>query len=176
MIPKPGEPYASLIHKKAARLRIGWATEGLMGMKTDGEVAGAVAKVARVLADMGHEVTEESPQFDGLVAMRNMMDVWFFGFDLRLAGYSKRSGHAIGPDTRAPGTSLQSRIAPVKMLVTVCVEKLPIGFELFVITQIPSCASFVNRSPFGSTPRIGLREESPMSKRPSAAPLMPTSD
>jgi len=67
-------------------------------------VAGAVASVARVLAGMGHEVTEESPQFDGLDGMRSMMDVWFFGFDLRLAGYAQRTGRAIGPDTLEPVT------------------------------------------------------------------------
>jgi len=103
-IPKPVEKYAALIKRKPPRLKIGWSTEGLMGMKTDPEVASAVANVARVLADMGHEVAEESPQFDGLRAMRSMMDVWFFGFDLRLAGYSKRSGQKIGPDTLEPCT------------------------------------------------------------------------
>jgi amidase len=53
---------------------------------------------------MGHDVSEESPEFDGLDAMRSMMDAWFFGFDLRLAGYAKRSGHAIGRDTLEPCT------------------------------------------------------------------------
>src|SRR5215471_16870076 len=103
-IPKPAETYADLIKRRPARLKIGWSTEALMGMKTDPEVASAVANVARVLAEMGHEVAEESPNFDGLKTMRSMMDVWFFGFDLRLAGYSKRSGHKIGPDTLEPCT------------------------------------------------------------------------
>jgi amidase len=104
VIPKPAKAYATLIRRKPAPLRIGWSTDALMGLTTDPEVARAVASVARVLADMGHDVTEESPQFDGLHAMRSMMDVWFFGFDLRLAGYSKRSGIAIGPDTLEPVT------------------------------------------------------------------------
>jgi amidase len=104
VIPKPAETYAALIKRNPARLRIGWSTDALMGVKTDADVAGAVANAARVLTDMGHEVSEESPQFDGLDAMRSMMDVWFFGFDLRLAGYAKRSGHAIGPDTLEPVT------------------------------------------------------------------------
>jgi amidase len=104
VIPKPPEKYAALIRRKPPRLRIGWSTDALMGMETDADVAKAVANVARVLADMGHEVSEESPQFDGLDAMQSMMDVWFFGFDLRLAGYAKRSGHAIGPDTLEPVT------------------------------------------------------------------------
>ena len=47
---------------------------------------------------------EEAPQFDGLVALRHMMDIWFFGFDLRLAGYSKRRGLAIGSETLEPVT------------------------------------------------------------------------
>lgn len=106
LIPKPPETYAALIRKKPPRLRIGWSIDALMGLKTDAGVANAVADVARLLADMGHEVSEESPHFDGLDAMRSMMDAWFFGFDLRLAGYSKRSGHAIGRDTLEPVTFL----------------------------------------------------------------------
>src|SRR5689334_9987675 len=35
VIPKPAEPYAALIRKKPARLRIGWSTHGIMGMETD---------------------------------------------------------------------------------------------------------------------------------------------
>ena len=32
------------------------------------------------------------------------MDIWFFGFDLRLAGYAARTGLPIGPDTLEPMT------------------------------------------------------------------------
>ena len=103
-IPKPSEPYAALIKKKPARLRIGWSTDALMGMKTDPDVASAVAGIARILADMGHDVSEETPEFGGLEAMRKMMDVWFFGFDLRLAGYAKQTHREIGPDTLEPVT------------------------------------------------------------------------
>src|SRR5205823_10441764 len=55
VIPKPAEAYAELIRRKPARLRIGWATDALMGVKTDADVASAVANAARVLVDMGHE-------------------------------------------------------------------------------------------------------------------------
>ena len=40
----------------------------------------------------------------GLEAMSSMANIWFFGFDLRLEGFSKRSGHRIGPDTLEPTT------------------------------------------------------------------------
>jgi amidase len=91
-----------LIRTPAPALRIGWSTHALMGFETDAEVAAAIKRTASVLADQGHHVEEAGPQLDGLAVMRSMMDVWFFGFDLRLAGYSKRSGHAIGPDTLEP--------------------------------------------------------------------------
>jgi len=104
IIPKPAEAYASLIRRKPPRLRIGWSTDALMGMEVDADVRSAVAQVARVLADMGHDVAEESPQLGGLDAMRNMMDVWFFGFDLRLAGYAKRTERAISRETLEPVT------------------------------------------------------------------------
>jgi amidase len=102
IIPRPVQAYSALIRTPAAPLRIGWSTRGLMGFDTETEVAAAIKRTAQALAGMGHHVEEESPQLDGLAAMRSMMDVWFFGFDLRLAGYSKRSGHPIGPDTLEP--------------------------------------------------------------------------
>jgi amidase len=101
-IPRPPDSYAALSRMKPPVLRIGWSTNALMGVETDKEVARAVERTANVLAEMGHEVSEESPEFDGLAAMRAMTDVWFFGFDLRLDGYAKRSGRAIGPDTLEP--------------------------------------------------------------------------
>jgi amidase len=101
-IPTPAEPYATLIERRPPRLRIGWSTTPLMGVAVDPEVADAVRSTARLLADMGHDVTETSPAFDGLATMRAMTDVWFFGFDVRLEAYSARSGHPIGRDTLEP--------------------------------------------------------------------------
>jgi amidase len=101
-IPRPAASYASIANDASGSLRIGWSTEGLMGLETDEEIVAAVERTARVLADMGHHVSEESPEMDGLAAMRAMTDVWFFGFDLRLENYSKRSGQTIGPGTLEP--------------------------------------------------------------------------
>ena len=104
VIPRPPEPYAALTCRRAPTLRIGWSTQPFMGVAVDKEVAEAVERTAKVLAEMGHQVSEESPEFDGLGAMRSMTGVWFFGFDLRLEGYAKRSGRAIGPETLEPVT------------------------------------------------------------------------
>ena len=102
VIPAPSESYTALIRGRPTRLRIGWSTTPLMGVAVDPEVAEAVRSAARHLADMGHDVVEASPSFDGLATMRAMTDVWYFGFDVRLEGYSARSGHPIGPDTLEP--------------------------------------------------------------------------
>jgi amidase len=102
VIPKPAEPYAKLLHAKPRKLRIGWSADALMGFETDPEVRRAVEDAAFRLAEMGHDVDEASPKMDGLRAQRAMMDIWFFGFDLRLAGYSKRTGHAISEHTLEP--------------------------------------------------------------------------
>ena len=102
LIPRPSRSYAALAREAAPKLRIAWSTAPLMGFAIDPEVAAAVTKTARMLETMGHTIEEFTPTFDGLAAMRSMLDIWFFGFDLRLAGYSKRSGHAIGPDTLEP--------------------------------------------------------------------------
>src|SRR5262245_13648862 len=80
LIPRPPEPYAAIARRRVGALRIGWSTTPLMGVAVDTEVAEAVERVANTLAGMGHEVSEESPDFDGLGAMRSMTDVWFFGF------------------------------------------------------------------------------------------------
>ena len=103
-IPKPDEPYAALARKRPARLSIGWSAAPLMGVPVDPEVAAAVERTATLLGEMGHDVAEESPAFDGLAAMRDMTNVWFFGFDVRVEGYAKRSGHSIGPETLEPVT------------------------------------------------------------------------
>jgi amidase len=102
VIPKPAEPYGLLSRRDPPSLRIGWSVAPLMGIAVDAEVAHAVETTAKALVQMGHAVEQANPEFDGLRAMRSMMDVWYFGFDQRLEGYSKRSGHAIGRDTLEP--------------------------------------------------------------------------
>jgi len=102
LIPHPDQTYADLLKPPPGKLKIGWSVEPLMGVATDPEIKKAVEDTARVLEDMGHEVCEDGPSYDGLATVRKFSDVWFFGFDRRLRGYSQRSGHKISPDTLEP--------------------------------------------------------------------------
>jgi amidase len=101
VIPKPVEPYLKLAARKPPRLRIGWSTAPLMNVPTDREVAQAVQNTAKILMEMGHDVSEDNPKCDA-DSMTSMADVWFFGFDLRLEMYAKRTGRKIGPETLEP--------------------------------------------------------------------------
>jgi amidase len=103
-IPRPDVSWRAASQRPLPRLRIGWSTAPLMGVDTDPEVAAAVRQAAQFLADAGHAVEEVTPAFDGLAAMRRMMDVWYFGFDLRLASYSARTGQPISEETLQPVT------------------------------------------------------------------------
>mgnify|MGYP001229769981 CR=1 FL=1 len=104
LVPKPAETYAALAKRPAGKLKIGWSAASLMAAPVDAEVAAAVAATAHMLAGMGHEVAEAAPDYDGAAAMHSLIDFWFFGYDVRLDGYAKRTGRKIGPDTLEPAT------------------------------------------------------------------------
>ena len=104
VIPKPAEPYAVLATKPAPRLKIAWSAKPLMDAPVDSEVAAAVESTARLLAEMGHEVTEDHLPFDAEEADRVMLNLWFFGFDRRLEDIGRKLGRTIGPDTLEPVT------------------------------------------------------------------------
>ncbi len=51
---------------------------------------------------MGHAVERASVDMGGRATLAAAFDIFFFGFDARLDGYAKRSGHKVGPDTLEP--------------------------------------------------------------------------
>ncbi|MGH6933609.1 MAG: amidase, partial [Dongiaceae bacterium] len=74
IIPKPAEPYGAFPGKRPPRLKIAWSAKPVMNGPVDVEVAAAVADTAKLLAEMGHEVSEEAPPYDGEDASRQMLD------------------------------------------------------------------------------------------------------
>jgi len=102
LIPKPDRPYAALAREAAPRCRIGVSLKPLMGVEVEPEVAATVQATANVLADMGHEIVEIDPDFDGLTAVRDFCNIWFFALDSRLEGYARITGHKIGHDSLEP--------------------------------------------------------------------------
>lgn len=102
LIPKPDQSYAALARSKAPRLKIGLTLKPLMGVAVDPEIAAAVKRTGALLEAMGHDVFEHDPEFGGVDLVRKFTDVWFFGFDGRIAQYSAKTGRKPGPDTLEP--------------------------------------------------------------------------
>ncbi len=103
-IPQPEQPYQIIARKPAPRLRIGWTVKPLLGVAVDPEIVAAVKATAKALAEAGHEVFEQDPEFDGVASIKRFVDMWFFGFDARFEGYAAKTGRKIGPDTLEPVT------------------------------------------------------------------------
>jgi amidase len=102
IIPKPDEPYASLAKKPPPRLKVGVVLDEVVGIPVDPEVARAVEAAGQALAGMGHAVERAKVDMGGVDVLRATFEIFFFGFDSRLDGYAKRSGHKPGPDTLEP--------------------------------------------------------------------------
>jgi amidase len=102
IIPKPAEPYASLAVKAPGKLKVGIVLDEFLGIKVDPEVARAVEAAGKALAGMGHTVETAKVEVDGAAMVRATTDIFFFGFEARLDGYARRSGHTPGPDTLEP--------------------------------------------------------------------------
>jgi len=102
VIPKPDEPYASLARKAPPRLRVGIVLDELVGIAVDPEVAAAVEAAGKALAGMDHAVERAKVDMGGADVLKGTTDIFFFGFDSRLDGYARRSGHTPGPDTLEP--------------------------------------------------------------------------
>jgi amidase len=102
VIPKPNEPYAALAKKAPPRLKVGIVLDELVGIAVDPEVARAVEAAGQALAGMGHAVERATVDMGGVDVLRATFEIFFFGFDSRLDGYAKRSGHKPGPSTLEP--------------------------------------------------------------------------
>jgi amidase len=102
LIPKPTESYSSLATKAAPKLRIGLVLSEMAGVPVDKEVAAAVQAAGKALADMGHSVEPAEADLGGIETFQRCNDFFFFAFDARLDGYSKRSGIKASPDTLEP--------------------------------------------------------------------------
>ena len=103
IIPKPDEPYASLA-KQAARQAQGRHRARRAG-RHEGRPGGRrrrSRRPARRWPAWAMRWSGRSVDMGGRDALVAAFDVFFFGFDARLDGYAKRSGHKVGPDTLEP--------------------------------------------------------------------------
>jgi len=101
VIPKPDKPYLKLL-KKPQKYRIGLVHDEFFGVPTDPEVKATLKKTAKTLEKLGHDVDVVKVEFGGADFLTAMNDLFFFGFNLRLDAYGKKTGRKPGPKTLEP--------------------------------------------------------------------------
>ena len=96
--------------KAPGKLKVGIVLDELVGVKVDPEVAAAVRGDRQGAGRHGPR-RRAGQRRHGRRATRcaATTDIFFFGFDSRLDGYAKRSGHKVGPDTLEPVISRSTR-------------------------------------------------------------------
>lgn len=100
IIPKPDEGYAKN-YKKPKKYKIGLVLNELFGVAIDPEVKAAVEKTAKTLQSLGHKVDTVKVEIDKNF-LETMNKLFFFGFDVRLDGYGKRTGQKPSDKTLEP--------------------------------------------------------------------------
>src|SRR5262249_34119399 len=90
--PAPARPYLREIGASPGRLRVGVALREAAGERFHPDAAEAVAGAARLLAELGHEVEEVSPQYDAPLLLEAFMVFFAAGV-----------GHAIEDHAAATG-------------------------------------------------------------------------
>jgi amidase len=73
----PPEPFADVITRPPARLRIGYSADSSITERPHPEAVAAVEAAATLLAELGHEVEEVSPPHDDEALARDFLTIWF---------------------------------------------------------------------------------------------------
>jgi amidase len=90
--PLPEQPFLQDVTTPPGRLRIGVALSGAGGKSFHQDAQAAVAKVAKLLADLGHAVEESSPRYDASLLL-----------DAFMVFFAAGVGHAIEEHAAASG-------------------------------------------------------------------------
>ena len=92
MLAAPPRPYAEEVGRAPGKLRIAWSARSPIGTPVDAAVSGAVEQTARLLEELGHEVTEAEPQIDGMQLARDFLGVWYAQLSVLLRSAVARYG------------------------------------------------------------------------------------
>jgi amidase len=77
VVPRPAEPYATLMRRDPGPLRIGFTAASPIGTEVHPEAVAAVNEAARLLESLGHEVEEAAPDIDGAALAKAFLHVYF---------------------------------------------------------------------------------------------------
>ena len=96
--PTPARPYLQEVDAAPGRLRVGVALREVAGQRFHPDAAAAVAVVARLLADLGHEVEEVSPQYDAPLLLEAFMTFFAAGVGHAIEEHAAATNKVPSPD------------------------------------------------------------------------------
>jgi amidase len=77
VVARGSEPYAALMQRDPPRLRIGFSSVSPIGTDVHPEAVAAVNDAAKLLATLGHEVEEATPEIDGAALAKSFLHIYF---------------------------------------------------------------------------------------------------
>jgi len=77
--PEPARPFAQEIGADPGKLRIAFSTKAPLGTPIHPDCVAAVEDAAKLLADLGHEVVNAAPAFDGEMLWKQFLTIWAAG-------------------------------------------------------------------------------------------------
>ena len=93
-VPPPLRPYAEEIKCDPGRLRIAFSTNAPSGAKIHPDCVNAVFDVAKLCAELGHEVTEAAPEINGPMLVQAFTAVWASGSASGIDAFAFLTGQA----------------------------------------------------------------------------------
>ena len=96
--PPPSRAFLQEVGAAPGRLRIGVALHEMAGQELHPDTRAAVAKAARLLADLGHDVEEVSPEYDVPLLLDAFMAFFAAGVGLAIEEQAKATGRVPSHD------------------------------------------------------------------------------
>ena len=102
--PPPSAPFADAVQREPGKLRIAYTTESPNGSSVHEHCVAATREAAELLESLGHEVVEQSYDWDGDAYVENFVKVWLGVTGDEIRDYEELIGHPIDRDQLEPLT------------------------------------------------------------------------
>jgi amidase len=101
-VPAPSQPYAEVIKHEPRQLRIGFSARAPLGDDLHPECEAAVREAAKLCESLGHEVTEQAPDYDAMRFWSNLTTMLASGVAWAMADWSRRLDQPLTPQLFEP--------------------------------------------------------------------------
>ena len=102
--PPPARPFLQEVGAEPGRLRIAVTTKAVTGVDVHDDCVGAVHDVAKLCADLGHEVIEVTPELPGDLITERFINLWSAGCAWTIDDCARQTGKTPTPDQFEPLT------------------------------------------------------------------------